>query len=615
MFFRENLFVLKQVNPDLAESIEKLQAVDALEILETKTGMKSLRVDNSLLHSLYDPVKEAEEWVKHYEENINTGSSIFVLGFGLGYHILELCKKTQKEITVFEPRLEIIRAALESVCLTPVLERVRIVTDDKIPSFENNPPSPPLLKGGFLSPPLAKGDQGGFSMQHFVILQHKPSVNISRGYFERLLARLISRDGISKGIKILVVSPLYGGSYPIALYCSSTLKKMGHNVELIDNSRFSDAMFFAKEIAEDKPRYNRMIDMITSFLSEAVIARCETFKPDLVFALAQSPLTVDCLKRLKNNNIPTAYWFVEDFRLMDYWKNIAGFYDYFFVIQKGDFSDEMKAAGVKNYHYLPLAASPDVHERVEMPDAEIDYYGSDISFVGAGYYNRRHLFKGLLDHDFRIWGTNWDMSSPLARCVQRSGERVDTDEIVKIFNASKININLHSSTYHNGINPFGDFVNPRTFEIASCGAFQLVDNRSALADLFEIGDEIIVFKDLEDLKQKIAYYLDNPAERERTAERAKQRVLREHTYEHRMGEMLEYLADNGFIPALWEQEGEIVERLVEEAGPDTGLGEYLSKFPARKRMTLSDIVKEIEESEGDLNIPETLFLTMSEFLK
>lgn len=596
MFFRENLFVLKQVNPDLAESIEKLQAVDALEILETKTGMKSVRVDNSLLHSLYDPVKEAEEWVKHYEENIKTGSLISVFGFGLGYHILELCKKTQKEITVFEPRLEIIRAALESVCLTRALERVRIVAGD--------------------SPSLSSHDKRGIKVGISpVILQHKPSVNISREYFERLFARLKSREGISKGIKILVVSPLYGGSYPIALYCASTLKKMGHNVELIDNSRFSDAMFFAKDVAEDKPRYNRMIDMITSFLSEAVIARCATFKPDLVFALAQSPLTVDCLRRLKNNNIPTAYWFVEDFRLMDYWKNIAGFYDYFFVIQKGDFSDEMKLAGVKNYHYLPLAASPDIHKRVEMPDAERDYYGSDISFVGAGYYNRRHLFKGLLDHDFKIWGTNWDMNSPLAQCVQRAGERIDTDETVKIFNAAKININLHSSTYHNGINPFGDFVNPRTFEIASCGAFQLVDNRSALADLFEIGDEIIVFKDLEDLKQKIAYYLGNPAERERTAERAKQRVLREHTYEHRMGEMLEYLADNGFAPALWEQEGEIVERLVEEAGLDTELGEYLSRFSARERLTLSDIVSDIEESEGDLNIPETLFLTMNEFLK
>jgi hypothetical protein len=69
------------------------------------------------------------------------------------------------------------------------------------------------------------------------------------------------------------------------------------------------------------------------------------------------------------------------------------------------------------------------------------------------------------------------------------------------------------------------------------------------------------------------------------------------------------------LPALREQEGEILERLVEEAGRDTGLGEYLSRFQARERITLSDIVKEIEESEGDLNIPETLFLTMNQFLK
>jgi len=588
LFFEKNISALKKTAPELAEIIMKSKNNSGLELVDTKTDAPSIKVDNVLLHSRYDPEKEAKEWVAYHEEMINNASSIYVLGFGLGYHILELWGKTEKDIIIFEPRLDILKTAMESVCLAPALERVRIVTDE--------------------NPSLS-------SLGNTAVLQHKPSVNISREYFERLLARLESRAKINRGIKILVVSPVYGGSHPIAIYCASTLKKMGHNVELMDNSRFSDAMFFAKDVAKDRRRYSRMIDMMTSFLSEAVIARCETFKPDLVFALAQSPLTIDCLKRLKNNNIPTAYWFVEDFRLMDYWKNIAGLYDYFFIIQKGDFIDEMKKAGVKNYHYLPLAASPDVHKRLEMTDAERDYYGSDISFVGAGYYNRRHLFRGLLDYDFKVWGTDWDMNSPLARCVQRAGERVDTDETVKIFNASKININLHSSTYHNGINPFGDFVNPRTFELAACGAFQLVDRRAELETLFESGNEIVVFENLEDLKHKIDCYLNNPAERERTAENAKQRVLKEHTYEHRMGEMLKYLSDNGFTPALWEQEGEVMGRLVEEAGRDTELGEYLSRFPARERIALADIVREIEESEGDLNIPETLFLTMNEFLK
>ena len=587
MIFEKNVSLLRKTQPELADIIMNSKKSSAMEISGAKTGMPTMKVDNVLLHSRYDPEKEAGEWAAYHEEEIGNASSISVLGFGLGYHLLELCKITQKEITVFEPRPEIIRAALESVYLVPVLERIRVVVDDKIPSVDKNT----------------------------AILKHMPSVKISREYFARLLARLESRAAVNSGIKVLVVSPVYGGSHPIALYCSSSLKKMGCNVELIDNSRFSDVMFFAKDMAKDGIRYERMIDMMTSFLSEAVMAKCETFKPDLVFALAQSPLTIECLKRLKNNNIPTAYWFVEDFRLMSYWKNIAGYYDYFFVIQKGDFSDEMKKAGVKNCRYLPLAASPDVHKRVELSDDERDYYGSEVSFVGAGYYNRRLLFKGLLDHDFKIWGSEWDINSPLGRCVQRAAERVDTDETVKIFNASKININLHSSTYHNGVNPFGDFVNPRTFEIAACGAFQLVDRRSELAELFEIGKEVIVFKDLEDLKQKISYYLNHPAERERIAENARKRVLKEHTYERRMCEMLEYLSDNGFIPAFREQEGEVLKRLVEEAGQDSELGEYLSRFHAREKITLYDIVKEIEESEGDLNVPETLFLTMNEFLK
>jgi len=587
MFFEKNISLLKKTAPELAEIIINSKKSSAMEIAVAKTGMPTMKVDNVLLHSRYDPEKEAREWAAYHEGEIGSATSIYVLGFGLGYHLLELCKITQKEITVFEPRPEILRAALESVYLIPVLERLRVVVDDKIPSFDKNT----------------------------AILQHMPSVKMSPERFERLLARLESRAAVKRGIKILVVSPVYGGSHPIALYCSLTLKKMGHTVELLDNSRFTDVMFFAKDIAKGKFRYERMIDLMTSFLSEAVIAKCEAFKPDLVFALAQSPLTIECLKRLKNNNIPTAYWFVEDFRLMDYWKNIAGYYDYFFVIQKGDFSDEMKKAGVENCRYLPLAASPDVHKRVELSDDERDYYGSDVSFVGAGYYNRRLLFKGLVDYDFKIWGSDWDMNSLLSRYIQRAAERVDTDETVKIFNASKININLHSSTYHNGVNPFGDFVNPRTFEIAACGAFQLVDRRSELAELFEIGKEVIVFEDLEGLKQKIAYYLDNPAEREKIAESARQRVLREHTYEHRMSEMLEYLTDNGFMPALWEQEGEVPKRLVEEAGQGTELAEYLSRFHARERITLSDIVREIEESEGDLNVPETLFLTMNEFLK
>jgi spore maturation protein CgeB len=586
MNYEKNITELRKVNPALADEIVKYGNDPELEFTETRSGMLSLRVNNISLHSLYDPIKESREWVGHYNPVISNSSSVYVFGLGLGYHILELCENTGKEITVFEPRVNVIRAAFEAVDLSPVISRVRIVTESKITGNSDD----------------------------IAILAHKPSVELNRDFFERVQKKLKSRALIKKGMKILVVSPVYGGSLPVSRYCAAALKKLGHDVELIDNSRFSDALFYAKDITEDKTRYNRLMDHLASFVSEAVMARSEAFKPDLVFALAQAPLTIECLENLQAQKIPTAFWFVEDFRFMDYWKNKAIYYDYFFTIQKGDFFKELKEAGIKNYSYLPMAASPGIHKPCELTEDERIYYGSDISFVGAGYYNRRHFLKSLIDFDFKIWGTDWDMCSELGSRIQRRGARIETEETVKIFNATRININLHSSTYHRGINPFGDFVNPRTFEILSCGGFQLVDRRSGLEGLFEVNEELIVFDGLDDLRGKISYYLNHPDERNEIIKNGRDRVQRDHTYENRMKEMLEYIEEKGFEAPERAAEGEEAGGMIEEAGADTELGKYLSIFAGRDRVKLSDIIEEINSGEGDVSRPEKMFLLMREFI-
>ena len=260
-----------------------------------------------------------------------------------------------------------------------------------------------------------------------------------------------------------------------------------------------------------------------------------------------------------------------------------------------------------------MAAFPNVHKPLEITENEKKYYGSDVSFAGAGYYNRRHFLSGLIDYDLKIWGTDWDMHSKLAEFIQRSGSRVDTDEIVRIYNSSRINVNLHSSSYHKGINPFGDFVNPRTFEIMACSGFQLVDRRSGLDGLFEEGEEVVIFDDLNDLRQKIEYYLKNPEEANRIAENGKQRVMKDHTYEKRMEEMLEIIVTDRFEPASWGDDRESVEELISDAGETTELGEYLSHFADRERINLSDIMDEISDADGELSKTESILLMMKEF--
>ncbi len=207
------------------------------------------------------------------------------------------------------------------------------------------------------------------------------------------------------------------------------------------------------------------------------------------------------------------------------------------------------------------------------------------------------------------------MRSKLARFIQRSGSRVDTDELVRVYNASRININLHSSTYHKGVNPFGDFVNPRTFEINSCGGFQLVDRRSGLTGLFEEGEEIIIFDDRNDLRQKIDHYLKHPEEAASIAEKGRSRVLRDHTYDRRMEEMLEVIVSKDYQPACWGDDREPVDDLIAEAGRETEVAEYLSHFDACERINLTDITEKIAEGEGALSRTESLFLMMKEFTR
>jgi spore maturation protein CgeB len=333
-------------------------------------------------------------------------------------------------------------------------------------------------------------------------------------------------------------------------------------------------------------------------------------RPDLVLALAQAPLLPGTLASLEEMEIPTAFWFVEDYRILTYWRELAPCYTYFFGIQKAEFRKELTAIGVKRYNYLPTAAAPEIHLPVKLTPEEREKYGSPLSFVGAGYYNRRMLFRGLIDYPFKIWGSDWPMVPPLDRLIQLNAARIDTETCVRIFNASAVNLNLHSSLSHEGVVPEGDFVNPRTFEIASCGAFQLVDKRTLLSELFEEG-ELELFGNLAELRGKIDHYLTRPEERIRIAGLGRKRVLREHTYLRRMEELLAIvLADQPVMAEKHRSRMDEQVRLREGIDQQEGLKELLDRLPPATPPTLAGIYGTLREGEGSLSRAEKIFLAL-----
>jgi spore maturation protein CgeB len=212
-----------------------------------------------------------------------------------------------------------------------------------------------------------------------------------------------------------------------------------------------------------------------------------------------------------------------------------------FLIQKGDAIKAVEAAGAGKAIYLPVGCDPEMHKPIVLSPADKARWGSEISFVGAGYNNRVQTFASLANRNFKIWGTEWPTVPPFTHLVQEEARRLSVEEYVNIFNASTININLHSSSERDGVEPNGDFVNPRTFELAAAGAFQLVDNRKYLPEMFEVGKEVITFFDRRELTEKIDYYLAHPEERVKVTTAARERVLRDHTYQQRLKQLLGHI--------------------------------------------------------------------------
>ncbi len=107
-------------------------------------------------------------------------------------------------------------------------------------------------------------------------------------------------------------------------------------------------------------------------------------------------------------------------------------------------------------------------------------------------------------------------------------------EMPKIFNLSKINLNIT-------IRPIETGLPLRIFDIMGCHGFVLSNYQDEIAGLFNIGEDIEVYSDYEELVAKCSYYLEHEDERKRIAENGYRRVAENYTYEKRVMEMFKVI--------------------------------------------------------------------------
>ena len=145
----------------------------------------------------------------------------------------------------------------------------------------------------------------------------------------------------------------------------------------------------------------------------------------------------------------------------------------------------------------------------------------------------------LIDHgiNVRIFGSGW---SNYPKFKNFYGGSLSNEDLVKVINKTKINISF-SLNYQRKNHMKG-----RVFEISGCKSFLLSQEFPNADRFFDIGKELVLFKDNEDLLKKVKYYLKNEKEREQIAERGYKRVIKDYDFSKELNEFFNKIINNEF---------------------------------------------------------------------
>ena len=132
---------------------------------------------------------------------------------------------------------------------------------------------------------------------------------------------------------------------------------------------------------------------------------------------------------------------------------------------------------------------------------------------------------------------NFDLYTPdetfsLPGCINHG--KVDYYDMAPyVFKHAKINLNITLRSIKSGI-PL------RAFDILGAGGFLLTNYQTDFMDCYIPGEDFIYYESKDDMLAKIHYYLNHEDERAAIAKNGFERTKANHTYKHRIEEMLSY---------------------------------------------------------------------------
>lgn len=271
------------------------------------------------------------------------------------------------------------------------------------------------------------------------------------------------------------------------------------------------------------------LDLLTRVASENIVVEAMRHRADLVFIVSGLALHPDAIWYLRRAGIKAAVLFTES--PYDDTEQLA----FHAVYPEMTCFTMERTSATAGWRYLPAAYDPAVHRPV--PDVvEQD----DVLLVGTLWRERISVLErvdwmGIRPRFIGTWvAPPTPDESPIGQYYEEGC--VANSQTPSLYASTRIALNLHRA------HPAAESLNPRAYELAACGAFQLADSRAELNEVFgRNGSCAVATFTPETLGERIRHWLARPAERREMADAAR-RAVAPHTFDARVETLLKYLS-------------------------------------------------------------------------
>lgn len=185
--------------------------------------------------------------------------------------------------------------------------------------------------------------------------------------------------------------------------------------------------------------------------------------------------------------------------------------------------------------HLPASFLPFGASKISVSQVEISQ--NDVLFVGSCDLRRIFLLEQI-KCKVTVYGDRWKRNYSLISDTLKANVKdvsIWGGELHQQLANAKIVLNITRTQFYGAETG----VNLRIFEALAAGCFLLTDYCDEVAELFEIGEELEVFRSSKELVEKVDYYLQHPEERHAIARKGYEAFLSKHTWENRAKELLQ----------------------------------------------------------------------------